>query len=40
MHNHTRYFCNAATHLRIAANMFSLAFGYVAVCLLAPLWLA
>ena len=33
-------FWSADARLRIAANMFGLACGYVAVCLLAPLWLA
>ena len=32
--DHTRYFCNAPARLRGAANMFVLARGYAAVCLL------
>ena len=35
--DHTRYFCRAPARQRIAANMFALACGYVAVCLLVPL---
>ena len=38
--DHTRYFHHAPAGLRIAANMFGLACGYVAVCLLRPLWSA
>ena len=34
--DHTRYFRHAPARLRIAANMFGLACGYVAVCLLKP----
>ena len=34
--DHTRYFHHAPAGLRIAANMFGLACGYVAVCLLKP----
>ena len=35
--DHTSYFCNAPARLRIAANMFALACGYAAVCLLSRL---
>ena len=35
--DHTRYFRHAPARLRIAANMFALARGYAAVCLLVPL---
>ena len=35
--DHIRYFCFAPAHLRIAANMFALAYGYAAVCLLVQL---
>ena len=35
--DHTRYFRHAPARLRIAANMFALACGYAAVCLLMPL---
>ena len=38
--DHTRYFRHAPARLRVAANMFSLACGYVVACLLRPLWLA
>ena len=38
--DHTRYFRHAPARLRIAANMFALACGYAAVCLLRPLWSA
>ena len=38
--DHTRYFRHAPARLRIAANMFVLALGYAAVCLLRPLWFA
>jgi hypothetical protein len=38
--DHTRYICHAPARLRIAANMFALARGYAAVCLLRPLWFA
>jgi len=38
--DHIRYFCFAPAHLRIAANMFDLALGDAAVCLLRPLWSA
>jgi len=31
--DHTRYFRHAPARLRIAANMFALAWGYAAVCL-------
>ena len=37
---HTRYFRHAPVRLRVAANMYGCACGYVAVCLLRPLWLA
>ena len=32
--DHTRYFRHAPARLRIAANMFALACGYAAVCVL------
>ena len=35
--DHTHYFRHAPARLRIAANMFALACGYAAVCLLVPL---
>ena len=35
--DHTRYICHAPARLRVAANMFALACGYAAVCLLRPL---
>ena len=38
--DHTRYFCNAPARLRVAANMFVLASGYAAVCLLSRLLFA
>ena len=38
--DHTRYFRHAPARLRGAANMFVLARGYAAVCLLRPLWSA
>ena len=34
------YFRHAPVRLRVAANMFDLARGYAAVCLLGPLWFA
>ena len=34
--DHTRYFRHAPVRLRVDANMFGLACGYVAVCLLKP----
>jgi hypothetical protein len=34
------YFRHAPARLRIAANMFGLACGYAAICLLRPLWSA
>jgi len=34
--DHTRYFRHAPARLRIAANMFALAWGYAAVCVLRP----
>jgi hypothetical protein len=38
--DHTRYFRHALARLRVDANMFVLACGYAAVCLLGPLWFA
>ena len=38
--DHTRYFRHAPARLRIAANMFALASGYAAVCLLSRLLFA
>ncbi len=35
--DHTRYICHAPARLRVGANMFVLACGYAAICLLAPL---
>ena len=35
--DHTRYFRHAPARLRVAANMFALACGYAAICLLRPL---
>ena len=35
--NFTGYFHHAPARLRVAANMFALACGYAAVCLLVPL---
>jgi len=35
-----RYIRHAPVRLRIDANMFVLACGYAAVCLLRPLWFA
>ena len=34
--DHPRYFRHAPARLRIAANMFALAWGYAAVCVLRP----
>ena len=36
--DHTRYFRHAPGRLRVDANMFDLALGDAAVCLLRPLW--
>ena len=38
--DHTRYFRHAPVRLRVDANVCGFACGYVAVCLLRPLWLA
>ena len=38
--DHTRYLRHAPARLRVDANMFILARGYVAVCLLRALWFA
>ena len=38
--DHTRYFHHAPARLRVVANMFDLALGDAAVCLLRPLWSA
>jgi len=38
--HHTRYFRHAPARLRVVANMCGFACGYVAVCLLRPLWFA
>jgi hypothetical protein len=38
--DHTRYFRHASARLRVEANMYGCACGYVAVCLLRPLWFA
>jgi len=38
--DHTRYFRHALARLRVVANMCGFACGYVAVCLLRPLWFA
>ena len=38
--DHTRYFRHAPARLRIAANMFALARGCAAVCVLRALWFA
>ena len=38
--DHTRYFRHAPARLRIVANICGFAFGYAAVRLLVPLWLA
>ena len=35
--DHTRYFRHAPMSLRVAANMYGFACGYVAVCRLVPL---
>ena len=35
--DHTRHFRHAPARLRVAANMFALARGHAAVCLLRPL---
>jgi hypothetical protein len=35
--DHTRYFRHAPARLRVVANMFALACGYAAACLLVPL---
>ena len=35
--DHTRYFRHAPARLRVDANMFALAYGYAAVCLLVQL---
>ena len=38
--DHTHYFCHAPARLRVDANMFVLACGYAAICLLGPPWFA
>ena len=38
--DHTLYFHHAPVRLRVVANMFDLALGYAAICLLRPLWSA
>ena len=38
--DHTHYFRHAPARLRVDANMFVLACGYAAICLLRPPWFA